>query len=718
MKPIAAAAALCLLLQVPQQQAGQIVTAPRPQPPEGVPEPLPVLNLERAWMDVTPFWALLDEETTRAGDRVAIRNPGPARNYAVRAIGRAEDPAQVRRLLGLAAVSPSTKAEAIAQSLHGFDPVNDAALLALVTQWFRDFILGEPASTREARMLRADAVAKGMSHIAYATPDQVTAIESLLADALVESTTSVKFAGDYVSMLRAFEALARVNARLVHYGDTTIEQLATAAKGDTIHGTDSAGRLYAFMALVNARAMTPDIERKALKDNDWQIRRAAAALLAGGGGGLDDDARLIEIRDALDDTSPHVRYEAIRAWGRHAARTNGCAPLVDALKDTDPHVALQAFDLLGTLCLDDEEITNRLDTESETPQGFDWQRPTHAFVALAKRSSEKSALRMEAYTTHPVWWVRMYASFAAAGAKDLLRLDRLAYDENDNVREAAIPHLKALDPERAERAILAALERTDVQLIHTVAGIVKEWPAAPRNVAPLVASLDRLTRLHSMTSRDGRMALVDAIERHATPDDHAQLLPWLRDFDPAVAARAADVIQHLSGRPAKADPVTAAHIPTQPFPNLLQCVVVNMSPGKPFKIRMKPDAAPIAVEQFLKLATMDRYYNGLTIHRVVPNFVIQGGSPGANEYAGYKEFLRDEIAASNVRGSVGLSIRGRNTGDAQFYVNLVDNPRLDGGYTVFATVFPEDMDVVDRIQEGDVIRSIDGTPCGMPTQRR
>src|SRR5262249_53701160 len=355
----------------------------------------------------------------------------------------------------------------------------------------------------------------------------------------------------------------------------------------------------------------------------------------------------------------------------------------------------------------------QVEAEAAIPMGAEWHRPTHAFVALAKRSPEKVAIHMEAFTTHPVWWVRMYAAFAAGGAKDVGRLDKLAYDDNDNVREAALNHLRALDADRAERAILAALERTDVQLIRTAAGMMKEWPASPRYVTPLVASLDRLTRVHSMSSRDGRVALLDAIEHHARPDDHMQLRPWLRDFDPVVASRAADLMTRLSGKPVKAEPTTAAHVPAQPFANVLQCVVVNMSQGKPFRMRMDPVAAPIAVEQFLKLATMDRYYNGLTFHRVVPNFVIQGGSPGANEYAGYKEYLRDEIAASNARGSVGLSIRGRNTGDAQFYVNLVDNPRLDGGYTVFAHV-PEDMDVVDRIQEGDVIRSIDLTPCGVP----
>ena len=67
--------------------------------------------------------------------------------------------------------------------------------------------------------------------------------------------------------------------------------------------------------------------------------------------------------------------------------------------------------------------------------------------------------------------------------------------------------------------------------------------------------------------------------------------------------------------------------------------------------------------------------------------------------------MRDEISRlSNRRGTVGLSTRGRDTGDAQFYVNLVDNPRLDFDYTVFGHVTP--LEVMDRIVEGDTIASI------------
>ena len=117
--------------------------------------------------------------------------------------------------------------------------------------------------------------------------------------------------------------------------------------------------------------------------------------------------------------------------------------------------------------------------------------------------------------------------------------------------------------------------------------------------------------------------------------------------------------------------------------------------------------APVTAGVFAQLAEAGKY-NGLTFHRIVPNFVIQGGSPGADEYdARSHEFMRDEAGfARNVRGSIGISTRGRDTGDAQIYFNLVDNFRLDRDYTVLATI-RGGLDVMDRVQEGDVIDRIE-----------
>jgi len=102
--------------------------------------------------------------------------------------------------------------------------------------------------------------------------------------------------------------------------------------------------------------------------------------------------------------------------------------------------------------------------------------------------------------------------------------------------------------------------------------------------------------------------------------------------------------------------------------------------------------------------------DGLTLHRMAPNFVLQGGSPGANEHAGHGAFTRDEVGlAPNWRGTVGLSTRGRDTGDGQIYVNLVDDVRLDHDYTILGVV-TAGMDVVDGVLEGDVIRSAEWVP--------
>lgn len=77
-----------------------------------------------------------------------------------------------------------------------------------------------------------------------------------------------------------------------------------------------------------------------------------------------------------------------------------------------------------------------------------------------------------------------------------------------------------------------------------------------------------------------------------------------------------------------------------------------------------------------------------------------------NEYVGTDDFLRDELGlAHHERGTLGVSTRGRDTGDAQWFINLVDNYRLDHDYTVFARI-TSGMDVVDRILEGDVMAAV------------
>jgi cyclophilin family peptidyl-prolyl cis-trans isomerase len=664
-------------------------------------EPIEVLNAEKAWAGAEPLLRLA----------VPLDNDPSVRAAAVRALGRLEDPRVVPQLLALrGSIGNGVRADALAQALHGFDPAIDPALVRAATAWM--FGVAAPSIASPQTLEAVAPMVEPLSRIAHPTPDEVHRAETILLKVANFTAPDPRQRGFYVAAARAFESLARINQRVTPLDDETAERLKKMVRGMSSNDVDDV-RLYAFMALNAGRSLDADTERAALKDGYWQLRRVAAAVLAGAGAGLDDEARADAIQDLLDDRAPQVRYEALRAYARRSAATRGCGPLEDLLGDSDAHVVVAAIDALGDLCRSDEDLTTRLAAEARVPPAIgSWHRETHAFVALAKRSPERAVPSMGAFVTHPVWWVRMYAAGAAAAAGDLVHLEKLAYDSNDNVREAALGPWRRLKKAEADPAILDALGRSDIQLLRTAAMLLKDSPRSDRVWRALMDALMRLTKEGKETSRDARLPILEAIAIHASPDNAVELAPFLKDFDPKVAEKAAQVMIGLSGKVALPEPAPYSRGWPQAFKDLRQCVSVQLAGGGSFRMRMDPRAAPVAVDRFLKLAVSDHYYDGLSIHRVVPNFVVQGGSPGANEYSGAREFMRDEIAARNARGTVGLSTRGRNTGDGQFFINMVDNPRLNGDYTIFASVPDADLAVVDRIQEGDVMTAVNLTKCG------
>jgi cyclophilin family peptidyl-prolyl cis-trans isomerase len=194
----------------------------------------------------------------------------------------------------------------------------------------------------------------------------------------------------------------------------------------------------------------------------------------------------------------------------------------------------------------------------------------------------------------------------------------------------------------------------------------------------------------------------------AGADRHLERLrPLTRDYDPRVAEAAAELVSTLSGWTTHALPEPLPPLPTPTARELealsRQSVVLEMARGGDIEIRLRPDLAATNAHGFASLVRAG-YYDGLTFHRVEPNFVLQGGSPGANEYAGHPRYTRDELSDhGHWAGTVGLSTRGRDTGDLQIFINLVDNNRLDGQYTVLGEVV-RGMEVVLGVLEGDVIR--------------
>jgi len=408
----------------------------------------------------------------------------------------------------------------------------------------------------------------------------------------------------------------------------------------------------------------------AFADADPLVRRLAVAGL----------------KEWRDDPSPMVRYEALRVDAT-------CPRAVASLSGSSEHVVLLAIDLLGNGC-----PPGPLERILEENRG--WRRPARALVSLARVSPARARRELPRFVSHPVWQARTYAARAAKLLGDTEALVKLRADEHPNVVAEAL-----LTPEEA----LAALASDDYGLLVTALEILKDWKDA--SAAPvLLETLSRISRRKEHTSRDPRRLLLERLRALEGADVAAKLAYLLSDFDPAIAAFAAEIVTEETGRKTEAETKRFAPDPL-PAPDFLLGLegaraTIKMREAGNFTIELLPEAAPLTAARFIELAESG-YYRGLTFHRIVPNFVIQGGSPGANEYVGTPRYIRDEVSTlSHERGTLGISTRGRDTGDSQIFVNLVDNFRLDHNYTVFARVI-EGMGNVDAIQEGDVIEGVE-----------
>ena len=132
-------------------------------------------------------------------------------------------------------------------------------------------------------------------------------------------------------------------------------------------------------------------------------------------------------------------------------------------------------------------------------------------------------------------------------------------------------------------------------------------------------------------------------------------------------------------------------------------ITIEMKDGGIIKAELYPDIAPISVDNFVKLASKG-FYNGLTFHRVIPGFMIQGGCPEGTGMGGPGYTIKGEFAANGVdnplkheRGVLSMArAMDPDSAGSQFFIMHETSPHLDGQYAAFGKVI-EGMDVVDRI---------------------
>ena len=128
------------------------------------------------------------------------------------------------------------------------------------------------------------------------------------------------------------------------------------------------------------------------------------------------------------------------------------------------------------------------------------------------------------------------------------------------------------------------------------------------------------------------------------------------------------------------------------------------------KLRLFADKAPVTVANFVNLASRG-YYDALSFHRVIPDFMIQGGCPQGSGTGGPGYRFEDECTPElvhNVPGVMSMANSGPGTNGSQFFITHIATPWLDGKHTVFGKVIDDgDQEVVNSIDAGDIIESIE-----------
>ncbi|MBV9924692.1 MAG: peptidylprolyl isomerase [Acidobacteria bacterium] len=257
----------------------------------------------------------------------------------------------------------------------------------------------------------------------------------------------------------------------------------------------------------------------------------------------------------------------------------------------------------------------------------------------------------------------------------------------------------------------AALSNPDVIARATAADILSTLPPEPDTARVLAEALPRA--LQDETD-DAALSILGALSKQTGAEVEPAVKSALETTtDYLVRRRAADLLRERAGGPAAAErrvETVNTRNHREDYERAVARIgktvraVINTDKGT-FTMELLPEEAPLTVDNFVGLARKN-YFNNVPFHRVVPNFVVQGGDPRGDGNGGPGYQIRCEInEVPYNRGAVGMALSGKDTGGSQWFVTHSPQPHLDGGYTVFGRVV-EGMEVVDRIVRGDRIRSV------------
>lgn len=573
----------------------------------------------------------------------------------------------------------------------------------------------------------------------------------MLADSVWDvssmAATAVGFTGEKqvaVPLLETADKLPpRMTARAVEsagrLADSNSTEVIAMLEGYLTHPAPEV-REKAVMALFRAKAKgaAGEIIRLHASEPDELVRQACLYFLA-----------RYDITDAegvfefyLADPDPHLRALAIQGMG--AIKTEDAQRYVSiALNDnTDRVVATAISELAGSedpytpdllvrkLGVEENpkliaaliDALARLESEGGVGEA---QRAAFTYgsapllAAMVKYSAKVQQGRAIDLIDSLLRVEKPLVRAACAEALGLIhqnnvapRLTTLLKDPAPMVRWTALGTLLEVDSANQEFYLQQALDDTDYVVVGTAVDAIGE-----RRVKKFLPQLQQLVERGASTAVDVRRSVIGAMRPFlAEPSaDSTTLLAimraGLRDPNYIVRRDASMLWDELIELPKPSVSLVAdTRFSESKVRSALEKYTSNpfarivTSEGE-IEVELYMDVAPLTVLNFVTLAE-DGFYDGLIFHRVVPNFVVQGGDPRGDGSGGPDWQIRDEYSSEPyVRGSVGIATSGKDTGGSQFFITVSPQPHLEGRYTVFGRVIGG-MEVADRLMVGDGIKTI------------
>ena len=489
---------------------------------------------------------------------------------------------------------------------------------------------------------------------------------------------------------------------------TRLRPVPTAAITPLLASTDSALTWRAAYALARGRSVPGARALLGVARSPWasvreQVARGAAKGVAGDS--LGEIARGVLVR-LIADTSARVRVNAVRALSTYGSPIR--ASIVGALLDPDMGVRLVAAQSLESAL---EGTASAWTTAFDVDTNFVIRR---AIADGASRHGINLAERA-GWATSNEWELRAAAAELAGrgGASGALaRLAPFASDQDGRVRAVAAGALARLADSASTRELVRVHLRTmladrDVGVRSaSLEGLMRG--ASTSDLAAAVASYSIAADDRDNDARLAFWRFVDsATARRSLPDSVERALKALqRPADPVERLAAARVPRFASWRDSTgtARPLTWYEDRAKELEGKPPTLLIQTQHGT-MELLLYSREAPLTTYNIVSLARR-KYFDGQRFHRVVPNFVVQGGDPRGDGSGGPGYAIRDEINRRRyVRGTLGMALSGPNTGGSQFFITHSPQPHLDGGYTVFGELL-RGGEALDRIVQGDRIVAV------------